>query len=130
MIATKDRKPLHLFNLDEDVVEEHDLIDSETQKARIAKMLRGLNKTLDSDRSTPITRVTRKPIVNNESVQPDSISSTELFEPVRTFTMRPDTIPDGVRINAVGTGKWRVRGETPFALHFKPKNATSWDASP
>ena len=130
LIATKDRKPLHLFNLNEDVAEEHDLIDSETQEARIATMLRGLNKTLDSDRSTPITRVTQKPVVNNGSVQPDSISSTELFEPVRTFTMRPDTIPDGVRINAVGTGKWRVRGETPFTLHFKPKNATSWDASP
>ena len=44
LIATKDRKPLHLFNLDEDVAEEHDLIDSEMQKARIATMLRGLNK--------------------------------------------------------------------------------------
>ena len=102
LIATKDRKPLHLFNLNEDVAEEHDLIDSQEQKSRIATMLRGLNRTLDSDRSTPTARVTRKPVARNDSTSPDSISSAELFTPVHNFAMKPGVIPDGVRINAVG----------------------------
>ena len=74
LIATKDRKPLHLFNLNEDVAEEHDLIDSGEQKSRITTMLRGLNRTLDSDRSTPTTRVTRKPVTSNDLASPDSSS--------------------------------------------------------
>ena len=129
LIATKDRKPLHLFNLNKDVAEEHDLIDSESQKSRIATMLRSLNRTLDSDRSTPTTRVTRKPAAGNHSVSSDSISSAELFTPVHSFAMKPGVMPDDVRINAVGTGKWRVQGNTPFTLHFIPKDTTAWDAS-
>ena len=129
LIATKDRKPFHLYNLKEDVAEEHDLIDSEEQKSRIATMLRSLNSILDSDRSTPIIQVTRKPVVSNESVRAHGIPSAELFEPVCTFTMKPDTVPDEVEIIADSTGKWRARGKTPFTIHFKPKNGASWDAS-
>jgi arylsulfatase A-like enzyme len=129
LIATKDRKPLHLFNLNEDVAEEHDLIDSGEQKSRITTMLRGLNRTLDSDRSTPTTRVTRKPVTRNDLASPDSSSSAELFTPVHSFAMKPGVMPDDVRINAVGTGKWQVQGKTPFTLHFIPKNAAAWDAS-
>ena len=129
LIATKDRKPLHLFNLNEDVAEEHDLIDSGEQKSRITTMLRGLNRTLDSDRSTPTTRVTRKPVTRNDLASPDSSSSAELFTPVHSFAMKPGVMPDDVHINAVGTGKWQVQGKTPFTLHFIPKNAAAWDAS-
>ena len=129
LIATKDRKPLHLFNLNEDVAEEHDLIDSQEQKSRVATMLRDLNRTLDSDRSTPTTRVTRKPVARNDSASSDSISSAELFTPVHHFAMKPGVIPDGVRINAVGKGKWQVQGKTPFTLHFTPENTAAWDAS-
>ncbi len=129
LIATKDRKPLHLFNLQEDLAEQHDLIDSEVQKSRIATMLSRLNSILDSDRSTQTIQVTRKPPVSYESVRSHVISSEELFEPVRTFTMKPDTVPDGVEVIADGTKKWRVRGKTPFTIHFKPKNGASWDAS-
>ena len=129
LIATKDRKPLHLFNLNEDVAEEHDLIDSGEQKSRITTMLRGLNRTLDSDRSTPTTRVTQKPVVRNDLASSDSISSAELFTPVHSFAMKPGVMPDDVHINAVGTGKWQVQGKTPFTLHFIPKNAAAWDAS-
>ena len=130
LIATKDREPIHLFNLSEDLSEQHDLIENVEQKARVATMLRDLNSILDSERSTPIKRVTRKPVVKNKSVLSDSISTAELFEPVRTFTMKPVTVPDGIEIIADGTGKWRVRGKTPFTIHFKPKNGASWDASP
>ena len=129
LIATKDRKPLHLFNLNEDVAEEHDLIDSGEQKSRITTMLRGLNRTLDSDRSTPTTRVTRKPVTRNDLASPDSSSSAELFTPVHSFAMKPGVMPDDVHINAVGTGKWQVQGKTPFTLHFTPEDAAAWDAS-
>ena len=43
--------------------------------------------------------------------------------------MKPGVIPDGVRINAVGKGKWQVQGKTPFTLHFTPENTAAWDAS-
>ncbi len=129
LITTKDRKPLHLFDLDEDVAEEDDLINSVEQKARIAEMLGRLNRTLDSDRSTPIARVAQKPVARDDAVSRGSISSAELFAPVRNFPMKPGPIPDGVRITADDTGTWRVQGETPFTIHFTPKVSTAWDAS-
>ena len=104
LIATKDREPIHLFNLSEDLSEQHDLIENVEQKACVATMLRDLNSILDSERSTPIKRVTRKPVVKNKSVLSDSISTAELFEPVRTFTMKPVTVADGIEIIADGTG--------------------------
>ena len=129
LITTKERKPLHLFNLSADLTEEHDLIESGDQKQRIATMLRGLNTILDSERSTPILQTVQKPILTHSAIDQAKVSSEELFQPVRTFTMKPSNIPEGVRVEAKGPGTWRIQGKAPFTLQFQPANIAPWDAS-
>ena len=129
LITTKERKPLHLFNLDEDLAEKHDLIESVDQTQRVAIMLSGLSSILDSERSTPIFQTVRKTILAHDTTEYRKISSEELFQPARTFTMKPTNIPEGVRVEETRSGTWRIQGKAPFTISFTPKNSTPWNAS-
>ena len=135
LITTKEKKPLHLFNLHEDLAEKHDLIESGDQKQRVAMMLSGLASILDSERSTPIFQTVHKPIPDHNTTEHRKVSldrktsSEELFQPVCTFKMKPINIPEDVRVEARGPDTWRIQGKAPFTISFTPKNNTPWNAS-
>jgi len=133
-ITTKERKPLHLFDLSEDLAEENDLIESGDQKQRVATMLRSAStQFLIVNAAHLFFKLVQKPVLTHNTTEQ---AQTGIFR--RTLStcpylhaMKPTNIPDGVRVEAdEGPGTWRVQGKhlSPFSSHRKIICAT-WDAS-
>lgn len=57
LIATRDRQPVELYNLETDLAEANNLINHPEQRERIKAMQAELNRILDSQRSTPMPEV-------------------------------------------------------------------------
>lgn len=144
LIATKELKPSHLYNLSTDLMETNNLLDDPSQQVRIKRMSTTLQRMMNSERTTvPAQASVKGPItrslfnLDNQAKHPKKGSASnsaepnihvdDLFKPRAELAMQVKPAGNAT-VEQVGK-KWRVRGVAPLKVTFVPQDKPIWNAS-
>ncbi len=123
LIATKELKPVELYDLASDPAESRNRIEESAQSQRVQRMSSNLQSVFRSKRSTKPYRLNGK---DDWETEP-KVHVHELKAPRANLICRAQGIEGGEAQN--WNQRWKISGTSPVRLTFLPRERQSWDLS-
>ena len=123
LIASKDLKPIELYDLKNDRMETTNLIEDSSQSKRVKRMTRNMEFIFRSERSTEAFRLNQTENLQDET----QVHVWELKAPRANLICRLQGIEGGKAEN--WNQKWKISGTSPLRFSLLPEVSSRWDIS-